>query len=163
MARFAGKKRADERTRTADLSSLQVITHALLGFARTCKTRIDKPISFLCLALGCTVLRSRWCQSGVKSPWIARRWFLFESRSRTPVCGATRCSDRPRYPDGRTVATTPHHKLFIQDAGCRLRKTPLLDTSVKRGKRKGRGPEKAGPQAISLRLSLSADALDPVG
>ena len=57
--------RADERTRTADLTSLRVISQALQRFAQACKPHIDKPGSFLCLALCCTVLRSRWCQSGV--------------------------------------------------------------------------------------------------
>jgi hypothetical protein len=47
---FAGKKRADERTRTADLISLRVITQALQGFALACKTRIYRGISFPCLA-----------------------------------------------------------------------------------------------------------------
>src|SRR5215203_4528903 len=61
----ARKKRADERTRTADLISLRVIHHALQRFAGGCKTRISKGFSFLCLAKCCTVLRSRWCQSGV--------------------------------------------------------------------------------------------------
>jgi len=37
----------------------------LQGFAQDCKSRIDKQVSFPCLALCCTVLRSRWCQSGV--------------------------------------------------------------------------------------------------
>jgi hypothetical protein len=43
-----------------------VIIRALQGFARIYNSPISKPISFLCLALCCTVLRSRWCQSGVK-------------------------------------------------------------------------------------------------
>jgi hypothetical protein len=59
------KKRADERTRTADLISLGVIIHTLQGFAEGCKCRISKPYSLLRLAVRCTVLRSRWCQSGV--------------------------------------------------------------------------------------------------
>jgi hypothetical protein len=59
------KRRADERTRTADLPSLRVIIHVLQGFAHPCKFRISKPVSFLWLAVHCTVLRSRWCQSGV--------------------------------------------------------------------------------------------------
>jgi hypothetical protein len=67
------KWRADERTRTADLLQLRVIIHALHGFARGCKSPISKPVSFLCFATCCTILRSRWCQSGVKSPWITRR------------------------------------------------------------------------------------------
>jgi hypothetical protein len=58
-------ERADERTRTAFLISLRVIIHALQGFAQGCKSRIPKPLSFLCLAVCCTVLRSRWYQSGV--------------------------------------------------------------------------------------------------
>ena len=58
-------KRADERTRTADLVSLRVIIHALQRFARGCKSRKSRPVSLLWLAQCCTVLRSRWCQSGV--------------------------------------------------------------------------------------------------
>jgi integrase len=54
-----------ERTRTADLPSLRVINRALQGFARGCKSRISKPLLLLCLAAYCTVLRSRWCKSGV--------------------------------------------------------------------------------------------------
>jgi hypothetical protein len=60
-------KRADERTRTADLISLRVIGQGLQGFAEACKSRIDEPISFLYLAACCTVLRSRWYQSGVRT------------------------------------------------------------------------------------------------
>jgi hypothetical protein len=60
------KGRADERTRTADLISLRVISQALQRLAGVCKSRIDRLISFLCLALCCTVLRSRWYQSGIK-------------------------------------------------------------------------------------------------
>src|SRR5215208_3413785 len=66
------KKRADERTRTAGLISLQVIHQALQGVAQGCKCRISKPFTFLSFALCCTVLRSRRYQSGVRSPWIAR-------------------------------------------------------------------------------------------
>jgi hypothetical protein len=59
------KERADERTRTADLTSLRVISQALQGLAGVCKSPILKRVSLLYLALSCTVLRSRWCQSGV--------------------------------------------------------------------------------------------------
>jgi len=45
--------------------SLRVIIHMLLGLAGGCKIRIPRPVSLLCFALRCTVLRSRWCQSGV--------------------------------------------------------------------------------------------------
>src|ERR671921_1457464 len=60
------KRRADERTRTAYPCSLRVITQALQGCAQDCKCRISKPVTFLRLAECCTVLRSRWCQSGVR-------------------------------------------------------------------------------------------------
>ena len=59
------KRRADERARIAYPCSLRVIGQALQGVAEACKSRILKPISFLRLAQCCTVLRSRWCQSGV--------------------------------------------------------------------------------------------------
>ena len=58
--------RADERTRTADLISLRVIGHVLQGLAQECKSRISKPFALLWLALCCTILRSRWYQSGIK-------------------------------------------------------------------------------------------------
>jgi len=67
-------RRAD--LRTADLISLRVINRALQGVAQECNSRISKPISVLCLALCCAVLRSRWCQSSVRSPRITRRQFL---------------------------------------------------------------------------------------
>ena len=40
-------ERADERTRTADLTSLRVIYQALQGFAQECKSRIFKGFSLL--------------------------------------------------------------------------------------------------------------------
>jgi hypothetical protein len=46
--------------------SVRVIHHALQGVAGVCKRRISKGVSFLRVAARCTVLRSRWCQSGVK-------------------------------------------------------------------------------------------------
>jgi hypothetical protein len=68
----------------------------------------------------------------VKSAWIARGWFLFKLHSRASVCGATACSECPRYPNGRTVVIAPSHRRFLQDAGYRLtcgpsspRKRPL--------------------------------------
>jgi hypothetical protein len=38
------------------------------GVAQPCNPRIFGPVSLPWLALCCTVLRSRWCQSGVKHP-----------------------------------------------------------------------------------------------
>jgi hypothetical protein len=37
----------------------------LQGLAQECKSRMSKPVSILRVAACCTVLRSRWCQSGV--------------------------------------------------------------------------------------------------
>jgi hypothetical protein len=59
------EQRADERTRTADLISLRVITQALQGCAEDCKYRIFRGGSFLRFAACCTLLRSRWYQSGI--------------------------------------------------------------------------------------------------
>ena len=64
---FAGKWRADERTRTAYPCSLRVITQALQGVAEACKSRISKPFSIPRVAACCTVLRSRWYQIGIRS------------------------------------------------------------------------------------------------
>jgi hypothetical protein len=66
-------RRADERTRTADLVSLRVITQALQGCAEACKCRMFRGVSFPCLAAYCTVLRSRWYQSGVNRGIAASR------------------------------------------------------------------------------------------
>jgi hypothetical protein len=60
-------ERADERTRTADLSSLRVITQGLQGLAGGCKFRISKRLSLLRVAACCTLLRSRWYQSGINT------------------------------------------------------------------------------------------------
>ncbi len=57
--------RADERTRTADLLITSPMHRALLGYAGDCKCRLFGLVSLHCLALCCTGLRSRWCQSGV--------------------------------------------------------------------------------------------------
>ena len=78
-AYLSRSKRAEERTRTADLKPLRVIGRVLQGFAQTCNSRIDKPISFLCLALCCTVLRPRWCQSGVKRLPLVHSRSLFST------------------------------------------------------------------------------------
>src|ERR671921_2143857 len=43
--------------------SLRVIHQVLQGCARDCKSRINKPVSFLSFAKCCIVLRSRWYQS----------------------------------------------------------------------------------------------------
>jgi hypothetical protein len=45
--------------------SLRVIIHALQGCAGGCKSRISKPVSIPRVAECCTVMRSRWYQSGI--------------------------------------------------------------------------------------------------
>ena len=67
---------ASIKSRRADsyrlpLLQLRVITQALQGFAGGCKSRISKRLSLLWLAACCTVLRSRWYQSGVRSTSIS--------------------------------------------------------------------------------------------
>ena len=57
--------------------SLRVIHRALLGCAGGCKCRVFRRLSLLSFALCCTVLRPRWCQSGVKRG----------QKSRRPFCG----------------------------------------------------------------------------
>jgi hypothetical protein len=52
---------------------LRVIHQALQGFAQVCKSRISKGGSLLWVAACCTVLRSRWCQSGVNIGIAASR------------------------------------------------------------------------------------------
>jgi hypothetical protein len=59
--------------------SLRVIGQALQGFAEGCKTRIAKWFSFLWLAQCCTVLRSRWYQSGIKRPGAIGRFWLYRT------------------------------------------------------------------------------------
>jgi arsenate reductase (thioredoxin) len=61
--------------------SLRVITQALQGCAGACKSRISKRLSLLRFARRCTVLRSRWCQSGDKGSRTACGWFPCKSRS----------------------------------------------------------------------------------
>src|SRR5215203_3770492 len=51
-------KRADERTRTADLISLRVCGQWLLGVAQPCKSCIDKRLIVLSFAHRCRVLRA---------------------------------------------------------------------------------------------------------
>ena len=50
-------KRADERTRTADLTSLRVCGQWLLSVAQTCNSRINKRFFFPSFARYCRVLR----------------------------------------------------------------------------------------------------------
>ena len=104
--------RADERTRTADLVSLRVIGHALQRLAQDCKSRISKRLSLLRVAPCCTVLRSRWYQSGIKDALVPRRLWrpwghpnnLLASRSdRAPSRGPHNRPSAGRVGDGGVV------------------------------------------------------------
>jgi hypothetical protein len=69
--RVFGLDKGKKESRRADsnrlpLLQLRVIIHALQGIAQVCKSRISKRFSLLGLAQCCTVLRSRWYQSGIK-------------------------------------------------------------------------------------------------
>src|SRR5919112_2893001 len=70
------RKRADERTRTAYPCSLPGIRQALQEIALGRNSRISKLFALHWLAACCTVLRSRWCQSGVGRLWVTRRRVL---------------------------------------------------------------------------------------
>src|SRR5215213_863656 len=70
------RKRADERTRTAYPCSLPGIRQALQEIALGRNSRISKLFALHWLAQCCTVLRSRWCQSGVGRLWVTRRRVL---------------------------------------------------------------------------------------
>jgi hypothetical protein len=71
----AGRRYADWGEPTSGLESLscslRVIIRALRGLARACKSPISKLFSFPRFASRCTVLRSRWCQSGVNATLVA--------------------------------------------------------------------------------------------
>ena len=53
--------------------SLGVIGHVLQGCAGVCKSRIYKRLSLLWFAACCTVLRSRWYQSGINRGVVPSR------------------------------------------------------------------------------------------
>jgi hypothetical protein len=83
--------------------SLRVIGHALQGCAQACKSRISKPVSLLRFAARCTVLRSRWYQSGIKrsdsyslrAGPIARTRDLRSHNPLTPVSECCRMLQKP--------------------------------------------------------------------
>jgi hypothetical protein len=95
--------------------SLRVISHVLQGFARSCKYPLSKGFSLLCLALCCSVLRSRWCQSGVNYHLCIRVTLssassTYESKSGKP-CREARCrkfvSTILRNPDSMRAENRP--------------------------------------------------------
>jgi hypothetical protein len=76
--RVFGVGKPIQESRRADsnrlpLLQLRVITQTLLGVVGACKSRISKGIFFLWFAVCCTVLRSRWSQSGVNVILVSTR------------------------------------------------------------------------------------------
>src|SRR5215203_6367282 len=99
---LSGLERADERTRTANLIALRVITQALQECAEACKCRLVRGVSFPCLAQCCTVLRSRWYQSGINIASTPR--FTGSDRPTSRIRSTRR---RLKLSDGGSVPTAP--------------------------------------------------------
>jgi hypothetical protein len=87
--------RADERTRTADLLQVRVISQALQGLARGCKYGISKPVSFLRLTACCTVLRSRWYQCGIKRLPLMHSRSLSLTSALSVLSASSECEGTP--------------------------------------------------------------------
>jgi hypothetical protein len=92
--------------------SLRVIGQVLQGLAQACKSRIDKLISFLRLAGRCTVLRSRWYQSGIKRLPLMHSRSLSQTSARSIRSVSSECEGTPHpwiatmfYPDGMNGGT----------------------------------------------------------
>jgi hypothetical protein len=146
-----------------------MIIQVLQGFAQECKSRISKPVSILRVAACCTVLRSRWCQSGVKRSWITHRRFLCKpdaAGARGSAESTRRRSDERRlppstlprsihqggYPCRANICSVDHHARArrgavsrfhrigaMRDPASGLRRTLLPRTRLNKGMKKGRG------------------------
>ncbi len=77
--------------------SLRVITQALQGLARGCKSRISRGLSLLRVAVYCTVLRSRWHQNGINRGIASSRSYSLVHASEV----------RPAPHEGRHYPTHP--------------------------------------------------------
>jgi hypothetical protein len=106
--------------------SLRVIGHVLRGFAQECKSRISRRLSLLRVAQCCTVLRSRWYQSGIK------RLPLMHSRS---LCQTS----APSILSASSACEGPPHPWIA---------TMFYPEGVNGRKRKGRGHSKPRPVSV---------------
>jgi hypothetical protein len=71
---FFESRRADSNRLALLITSVRsVVAGRCRGMHRLCKSRISKPVSCLCLVACCTVLRPRWCKSGVNVTLIELR------------------------------------------------------------------------------------------
>ena len=96
------------------LLQLRVITQALQGCAGGCKHRIFRGVSFPCLAACCTVLRSRWYQSGIRTSDSYSLTMGPMARPRTPV---RLHSKRPAHaPAGSTQPWQQHDASGLDDS-----------------------------------------------
>ena len=99
----------NERKPTSGLEPLtcylRVITQALHGCAGGCNSRIFRGVSFPCLAECCTVLRSRWYQSGINCTLVftstktASCWFYILLR-KAPKAPIAMLATAPRFTVG---------------------------------------------------------------
>src|SRR5918992_1393383 len=79
--------------------SLRLISQVLQGFAVACKSRIPRQFPLLRFAECCTVLRSRWYQSGINTTlifasrsqgsYVTTRLVLYRSVPELPDSGLT--------------------------------------------------------------------------
>jgi hypothetical protein len=114
--------------------SLRVMHQVLQRVAQGSRTRISKVFSLPWLALCCTVLRSRWCQSGVKRCQESRR----------PFCGA--CPQDTRSQPFVGVRAVKARQAFVRT--CSL--TPQrLGRSWKLTRSRAKKAERSSPQTRS--------------
>jgi hypothetical protein len=136
-------KSQQKESRRADsnrlpLLQLRVITQALQGCAGDCKCRIFRGISFPCLAACCTVLRSRWYQSGIKRLRIARRRILCKRDMQL-----------------RMKASTQSHRR-LQDGYPLARRKPLSCSSNPTLSRRAPQNTKCGSTSVKYAVWVSA-------
>ena len=81
IAIFLEIRRADSNSLL--LLQLRVIIHALQGVAEPCISCISNGDSVLWFAACCTILRSRWCRSGVNRGTSASRLCSLVARTRS--------------------------------------------------------------------------------
>src|SRR5215203_6211686 len=86
--------------------SLRVIGQRLQGSTGGCKSRIFRGVSFPCLAACCTVLRSRWYQSGIK---IALPWACTDGDQKDRKHGLPHLCHLYKWASIEEQATVPHN------------------------------------------------------
>jgi hypothetical protein len=113
------------------LLQLRVIGHALQGCAGGCKSRIFKRVSILWFAACCTILRSRWYQSGIKSTWTTCRRFVCKPNPQPELSLLTPCAVKDRKRPTATGAPDSVSRLYC--AWITRFPSPYLDLEVNPG------------------------------